>query len=47
VQASGTAASLVLLAFAPAVTILTYELRGYQAATHANQATLGRFDYRL
>jgi len=31
-----TAACLVLLAFAPAVTILAYELRGYQAATLAN-----------
>ena len=28
-----TAACLVLLAFAPAVTILAYELCGYQAAT--------------
>jgi len=32
-----TAACLVLLAFAPAVTILAYELRGYQAATLATK----------
>ena len=31
-----TVACLVLLAFAPAVTILVYELRGYRAATLAN-----------
>ncbi|HEX9249615.1 MAG TPA: hypothetical protein VF856_08945, partial [Gemmatimonadaceae bacterium] len=31
-----TAACLVLLTFAPAVIILAYELRGYQAATLAN-----------
>ena len=32
-----TAACLVLLAFAPAVIILAYELRGYQAATLATK----------